>query len=325
MQSSLYVSMKSIISLLEAVDYHTLETIQCRILLTFYEMGHGMFHIASISIAACSRQARLIGLHKTVIDSSGDGMAEGLLEEKRRAWWVCLNMDRFVTLCSGDGVLGTPNSKSEDLLPMDDGLWLRNIVPMPTPTELTLATSYSVRVGQFARECQVSNLIALVIRHVFDPSPDSRFQAEEALQLERTLSALYPVLMDEQIKFGKYCAALGMCTNALFMLLNDAEKRDGKDVLSAMEPLSTQIVVFSSRLFGDGEGIDYGTLSPYIPLSLYQAAVVQSRLYRRTGERCYGEALLTLKRLLGYFNKRWLVAGFCLDALEAENPVLLPS
>ncbi|KAK3117102.1 hypothetical protein LTR53_001831 [Teratosphaeriaceae sp. CCFEE 6253] len=184
--------------------------------------------------------------------------------------------------------------------------------------DATLATSYSIRVGQFARECQASNLIARVLRHIYDPSPDLRFQAEEAVQLERTLSAFCPVLMDEQVRFGKYCAALGMCTNALFMLHEDAGKRDATDVLTAMQPLSTQIKVFSNQLFGNGEAICYGTLSPYIPLSLYQAAVVQSRLYRRSGEQCYGEALLSLKKLLGYFNRRWLVAGMSCRPVEVE-------
>ncbi|KAK5118542.1 hypothetical protein LTR85_008007 [Meristemomyces frigidus] len=237
----------------------------------------------------------------------------------------------FISLSCGDGWLGTPDSKSDDTLPVDDSLWLRNIVPIPTATDATLATSHSIRVGQFARECQVSNLVGRVLRHMFEPSSDSQFQADEALQLERTLMALMPILMDEQVQFGKYCAALGVCTNALFMLYGSPEVRAGRhencdrDVLSAMKPLSTRITGFSRRLFGNGEGIDYGTLSPYIPLSLYQAAVVQSRLYRQTGEYGHGEALLSLKQILGYFNKRWLVAGFYLDALEAEWPVLLPS
>jgi hypothetical protein len=76
-----------------------------------------------------------------------------------------------------------------------------------------------------------------------------------------------------------------------------------------MEPLSTQLVQFSSALFSTGEDVDYGTFSPYVPLSLYQAAVVQLRLWKQTGEECYWQGLSSLKRTLGYFGRRWTIAG----------------
>ncbi|KAK3067025.1 hypothetical protein LTR53_016340 [Teratosphaeriaceae sp. CCFEE 6253] len=274
MQSSLYVSMKSILSLLDAVEYQTLEVVQFKLRRpVFRERRVGYTNVEKRGFAARGRQH------------------------------VAAQRKLPTRSCRHRG------GRAETV---------PQIVPTSTAHDATLATSYSIRVGQFARECQASNLIARVLRHIYDPSPDLRFQAEEAVQLERTLSAFCPVLMDEQVRFGKYCAALGMCTNALFMLHEDAGKRDATDVLTAMHPLSTQINVFSNQLFGNGEAICYGTLSPYIPLSLYQAAVVQSRLYRRSGEQCYGEALLSLKKLLGYFNRRWLVAGTSCRPVEVE-------
>lgn len=57
-----------------------------------------------------------------------------------------------------------------------------------------------------------------VLKHVFDPlTSDIAFNALAAEQLERTLLALMPVLMDEEVRFGKYCAALGMCTRYVWM------------------------------------------------------------------------------------------------------------
>lgn len=64
--------------------------------------------------------------------------------------------------------------------------------------------------GQFARESQVSHLVGRIARHVFDPVSDSDFKAEEARQLERTCMAYIPLIFDEEVKNGKYCAALGM-------------------------------------------------------------------------------------------------------------------
>ena len=93
MQSSLYIVMKSVISLLEAVKYQSLEIIQCRLLLTFYEMGHGMFPAASLSIGACSRLARFIGLERTNTKPT-ESMSAISLEEQKRTLWAILNLDR---------------------------------------------------------------------------------------------------------------------------------------------------------------------------------------------------------------------------------------
>lgn len=76
-----------------------------------------------------------------------------------------------------------------------------------------LSTPADITVGQFARECQVSHLMGRVLKHVYDPLvSDPAFNAQAASQLDRTLMAFMPLLMDEEIRFGKYCAALGMCT-----------------------------------------------------------------------------------------------------------------
>jgi hypothetical protein len=59
----------------------------------------------------------------------------------------------------------------------------------------------------------VSHLTGRVLKHVFDPiTSDPDFNIQQASQLERTLMAFMPLLIDEEIRFGKYCAALGICT-----------------------------------------------------------------------------------------------------------------
>jgi len=76
----------------------------------------------------------------------------------------------------------------------------------------TLLTPSDINVGPFARECQISHLIGRVVRHVFDPPSDMTFQKEEASQLERTLNAFMPLLMEQEEKHGLFCAALGLCS-----------------------------------------------------------------------------------------------------------------
>ncbi|KAF2495631.1 hypothetical protein BU16DRAFT_539560 [Lophium mytilinum] len=312
MQSSLYVTAKSFISLLEATSYQSLEVVQCRLLLTFYEMGHGIYPAASISIGACARMARYIGLHKANKQTLQPGSTRIDAEERRRVWWAVVNLERFINLCSGDALFGTDDPQAQDSLPIEDSIWLQR----QQTTNHTLSTTSDVTVGQFARECQVSHLVGRVLRHVFDPTSDPAFQANEALQLERTLMAFMPLLMDEELQFGKYCAALGICSSALFTLYDSAMSRlqensevDQLRIFSSLEPLSRRIVDFSGQLFGKAEDIDYETLSPYVPYSLYQAAAVQCQLRKKTGDGVYETGLDSLKQVLRYFNKRWLIAG----------------
>jgi hypothetical protein len=94
MLSPTYANLKSLIGLLEASEYLTLEVVQCRILCATYEFGHGNLAAASMSVAACVKVARLIklrprrqGLNPYDLDKLED-------EERSRAWWALANLER---------------------------------------------------------------------------------------------------------------------------------------------------------------------------------------------------------------------------------------
>jgi hypothetical protein len=91
MQSSLYISLKSTMSLFEATGYLTLEVVQCRIILTFYEVGHAINSASYISIAACARAVRALGIGPRRSDTTADPLE---VEERKRAWWATFNLDR---------------------------------------------------------------------------------------------------------------------------------------------------------------------------------------------------------------------------------------
>ncbi|KAH7304841.1 hypothetical protein BKA65DRAFT_602133 [Rhexocercosporidium sp. MPI-PUGE-AT-0058] len=284
MQSSSYVVVKSFISVLESTSFLSLDVVQARLLVTFYELGHGIQGGASLSIAGAASSAR------------------------------------FICLCNGDSLCTTEDPQSSDSLPIEDTQWAQDIVP--DTTYHTLATPSDITVGHFARECQISHLIGRVLKHVFEPASDPEFHAQEAMQLEKTLMAFMPLLIEEHSKFGLYCAALGMCSSALFTLYDSALfssqiSQDYKDtLLASIQCSSTQITEFSRHLFGDVAAVDFGVVSPLIPHSLYQAAIVQYRLGKQIGEMRYRNGFESLKEILGYFNRRWLIGGRYLEALE---------
>jgi hypothetical protein len=94
MQSSLYLTLKSLISLLEATDYSSMELCQSRLLVVFYEIGHGLA-AASVSIAACARTARAFGLHKEWSNLGLNQQPSLEQEERRRVCWAIFNLDRY--------------------------------------------------------------------------------------------------------------------------------------------------------------------------------------------------------------------------------------
>jgi len=95
MQSSLYVMVKSTISLLEAANILSLAVIQSRILITFYEIGHGILPAASISVSACARSAREYGLNKKKFQQVfEDFQTRVRAEEEKRVWWGVVCLDR---------------------------------------------------------------------------------------------------------------------------------------------------------------------------------------------------------------------------------------
>ena len=93
------------------------------------------------------------------------------------------------------------------------------------------------------------------------------------------------------------------------LLRNEVDETDKANTLRSLETEAGCIVDFASQLFGVVEDLEYQTMSPLIPYSLYQAAVVQFRLWKQSDRDAYKKGLDVLTGALAQFNKRWLIAG----------------
>jgi hypothetical protein len=80
-------------------------------------------------------------------------------------------------------------------------------------------------------------------------------------------------------------------------------------VLDSLESAAVSLVDFSKHVFADPSRKDASFMSPFIPLSLYQAAVIQHRAWRRTKVPFCKERVSHLMKTLQIFSKRWLNAG----------------
>lgn len=95
MQSLRYVMVKNIITLLESTGYYlTLEHIQCRLIVIYYELGHDISPAVSVSLGACARMARALGLNRNWHRPISHELGSAVAEEERRAWWTIFILDR---------------------------------------------------------------------------------------------------------------------------------------------------------------------------------------------------------------------------------------
>lgn len=204
MQTSLYATVKTLTSLVEAAGEFTLDVLHCRLLIAFYEMGHGLHSEAFLSIGGCARMARMLGIHKKV-SRSVSGSSTTAAEEER-TWWIIYNMEHFINLCNVEkGFCSSEDFGGSGLLSKEDLVLLENLMPSVDDSASTLA------IGEMLRESQVSQVAGCVVEHISCPTSDPNFDAEEAMQLERTLKAFLPLLADKELETGKFCGALGIC------------------------------------------------------------------------------------------------------------------
>ena len=86
--SPLYMLLKSSIAIIEAANINTLEAVQARLLVSLFEVGHGI-PAAFMSLAATARAAVLVGVNQMVNDTVSSERDEGL-----RVWWGIVMLDR---------------------------------------------------------------------------------------------------------------------------------------------------------------------------------------------------------------------------------------
>jgi hypothetical protein len=80
-------------------------------------------------------------------------------------------------------------------------------------------------------------------------------------------------------------------------------------LLKSIEETSLRVITFAEASYSDREeNYPSEVLSPYLPYSLCQAAIIQHRLWKQTDDPIYKRHRDSLKNILGEFTKRWMVA-----------------
>ena len=157
-----YVAAKRSLFEAESLGMLSIATLQAMIILNLYEIAHAIYPAAYLSIGTCARYGMALGIDRqSQLDLNGRELSFLGQEERRRAWWVIVILDRYVNLSCPDRSLSTKDPEPGDLLPIDDQPWERAIVD---PQQMfTAASPADVRMGSFARLAQSTYLLSCVL------------------------------------------------------------------------------------------------------------------------------------------------------------------
>jgi hypothetical protein len=101
---SVYVQIKSLYSMVEAIGTISLDMLQCRLLLTTFEVGHAMYPAAYVSAGANIRAAVAFGANKELCKPTGLISFPDRAEETRKTWQGIVMVDRYASLENGKGL-----------------------------------------------------------------------------------------------------------------------------------------------------------------------------------------------------------------------------
>lgn len=91
-----YLAAKRLLVDAESAGILTLQILQAILLVTIYEIGHGIYPAAYITIGTCARYGTALGIDRQKLSDSGSpSLTEVEQEERRRVWWAIVILDRF--------------------------------------------------------------------------------------------------------------------------------------------------------------------------------------------------------------------------------------
>ncbi|KAL2849305.1 fungal-specific transcription factor domain-containing protein [Aspergillus pseudodeflectus] len=184
--------------------------LQANIFIAIYELGHGLYPNAYMTIGTCARYMYVLGINGTSTRNVNMNPPRPTslieVEERRRAWWAVVILDRFVSIAAPTRPFATPDPELDDLLPVDDEDWNNGIV---NATEIwTVATPSTKHMSKFSLLCQAARVLGKVICFLNRSGPrngtstrngnedvNARQDDIERIQLDTTLQAMLTAAM----------------------------------------------------------------------------------------------------------------------------------
>jgi hypothetical protein len=129
----LYLAIKHYYLEVEISETFSLPVLQAGILLGLYEILHAIYPAAFLTIGACARYCHALGINVNGTLNTKRVLTLVEAEERRRAWWAVVILDRFVNISSPGRPFATPEPELGDPLPADDDTFSEGVRQFSQP------------------------------------------------------------------------------------------------------------------------------------------------------------------------------------------------
>ncbi|KAL4982803.1 hypothetical protein BDW68DRAFT_170151 [Aspergillus falconensis] len=307
----------------------TLSTLQAYILMAVYEIGHAIYPAAHLSIGACVNYATALGLGWATPSWLEGRLSWIEAEERRRVWWAIVILERYISLGWQQRPIVSEPPGMDEMLPIDDAAFDEEV--MVPGYSMIASTPCSISMGRFARLAQATYLLDRVLRHTQDRTLSAESREEEAIQLDRSLSALLTFTANETERRGiKICSQAALCQSALAILHvpylspdSNASGHRRSIARDAMNRLSEEFFHESDRIL-HGSGLPFEATSPFTFHWGYEASLHLTRLSQDNPASSAILARETVHAALKMGNARWRLAGAYVDILEVQTAIDRP-
>ncbi|OIW30534.1 hypothetical protein CONLIGDRAFT_630509 [Coniochaeta ligniaria NRRL 30616] len=334
-RSPIYRAAKRFHFEVEAAGVLSIHVLQATLLIAIYEMGHGIYPAAFLTVGACARYGMALGIHSLNQDSVEDEERQRPWmdsEEVRRAWWAVMVLDRLLNITNPVRWLSIDDPTYDTLLPVDDKAWDQGTTSHAGA--VPLSAGFDIEMGLFARIAQATHLVSQAL-HVTSSSLSAAGRSaalvDETAQLRRTILALVQTADKEAaVRQLEYCPQSSICFSALLLLqahntqtpakdANDRTAKPAETLLPETEFVLKDLSRMAKRVCAEWDESCANQVSLFLMLVVYQAASAILRLSDGNPDDLTQEALDALKDLLRRLAPRWRVAGIYLSILASEE------
>ncbi|KZL63222.1 fungal specific transcription factor [Colletotrichum incanum] len=326
----LYDEVKGYLQRNEIIMATTLRYFQSIVLLGLYEISHGIYPEAYLTIGQAARLGLLRGIQdrKHATQLFQEPPTWTYWEEERRTWWATSILERYININLVGFPLATPEPAQGDLLPSSDEVWRRGETGTNPPLCMTGFATGS-EVGPFARVCQASYILGRVLNHRNSRKDlmSQEARLSEALYLDATLTALDTHLSPPRKKrkdtMRTATLDVALCTSArliLYRMYACTQSDATSDRLPAEIEMQTASIrglkqIVSTRgtdlaLCAFRQGMkDVNRLSPLLVQCLYDIAI-EWQGFKRKGDIIEGmeKTMTMITGTLALLSLRWGVA-----------------
>ncbi|RAL04828.1 fungal specific transcription factor domain-containing protein [Aspergillus ibericus CBS 121593] len=314
---SAYLQTKGWMAVIEGLGIISLPIVQARTLITLFEVAHGFYPAAYLSIGTTVRAAEALTPAPS-LGASPSTADEAERNEVVLLWGAIRVLDRYITVRSG------PRPSLTRSLPQ--------VVHDSNPTVRvpSLEENRSSPLSQFSRMVDASALLDSIHNVLHNPTSEQAFNVEEMQLFVETLHSLRTLLVEEIDEADAiYSGALDLCHTGLLLVYENGTTgliTDGQILTChvhatlSLSSLLTTITDTVSPLVTGIEPVDLDRLPPFIMYLVYKAARIVTERFRLESDS--REAVRKLRILRGFLelgSARWLCCRRYLDLLNEDT------